>query len=130
MRAEVGDRILLGGVTRELESELASSSIYAMSSRFEGLPMVLLEALSKGVPPVSYDIPEGPRQLIDHGRNGLLVPEGDIAGLTDALRTLMDDPELRRRLGAEALETARAYEAGAIAERWVALAEDVVAARG
>ena len=129
-RAEVGDRILLGGVTRELESELASSSIYAMSSRFEGLPMVLLEALSKGVPPVSYDIPEGPRQLIDHGRNGLLVPEGDIAGLTDALRTLMDDPELRRRLGAEALETARAYEAGAIAERWIALAEDVVAARG
>ena len=129
-RAGVGDRILLGGVTRELESELANSSIYAMSSRFEGLPMVLLEALSKGVPPVSFDIPEGPRQLIDHGRNGLLVPEGDIAGLTDALRTLMDDEGLRRRLGAEALETARAYEAGAIAERWVDLAEEIEAARG
>ncbi len=128
--AGVGDRILLGGVTRELERELADSSVYAMSSRFEGLPMVLLEALSKGVPPVSYDIPEGPRQLIDHGRNGLLVPEGDIAGLTDALRTLMDDPDLRRRLGAEALETARSYEAGAIADRWVALAEEVLAERG
>ena len=51
----------------------------------------------------------------------------DLGGITDALRTLMDDPELRRRLGAEALETARAYEAGAIAERWVALAEDVEA---
>jgi glycosyltransferase involved in cell wall biosynthesis len=101
-----------------------------MSSRFEGLPMVLLEALSKGVPPVSFDIPEGPRQLIDHGHNGLLVPEGDIAGLTDALRTLMDDEGLRRRLGAEALETARAYEAGAIAERWVDLAEEIEAARG
>jgi glycosyltransferase involved in cell wall biosynthesis len=128
-RADVGDRILLGGVTRELESELANASIYAMSSRFEGLPMVLLEALSKGVPPVSYDIPEGPRQLIDHGRNGLLVPEGDITGLTDALRTLIDDPGLRRRLGAEALETARSYEAGAIADRWVELAEEVVSSR-
>ncbi|WP_432479397.1 glycosyltransferase family 4 protein [Nocardioides sp. GXQ0305] len=128
-KADVGDRILLGGVTRELESELANASVYAMSSRYEGLPMVLLEALSKGVPPVSYDIPEGPRQLIDDGRNGLLVPEGDIAGLTEALRTLMDDPELRRRLGAEALETARAYEAGAIADRWVGLAEEVLAAR-
>lgn len=128
-RADVGDRILMGGVTGELESELANASVYAMSSRFEGLPMVLLEACSKGVPPVSYDIPEGPRQLIDHGRNGLLVPEGDIAGLTEALRTLMDDPELRRRLGAAALETARSYEAGAIVDRWIALAEEVADAR-
>jgi len=127
--AGVGDRILLGGVTHELERELAEASIYAMSSRYEGLPMVLLEALSKGVPPVSFDCPEGPRQLIVDGSNGLLVPEGDVAALTEALRTLMDDEELRRRLGAQALETARSYQAEAIADRWLALAEEVVAAR-
>ena len=86
-RPDVGDRILLAGVTREFEQELANASVYAMSSRYEGLPMVLLEALSKGVPPVSFDCPEGPRQLIRSGTNGLLVPQGDIDRLTEALRS-------------------------------------------
>ncbi len=122
--AGVGDRILLGGVTHELERELAESSVYAMSSRYEGLPMVLLEALSKGVPPVSFDCPEGPRQLIQDGANGVLVPQGDIPGLTAALRRLMDDEELRRRLGAAALESARAYQADTVVDRW----QDLVAA--
>lgn len=123
--AGVGDRIVMGGVTLDLENELANSSIYAMSSRYEGLPMVLLEALSKGVPPVSFDCPEGPRQLIDDGRNGLLVPEGDIPALTAALRTLMDDGDLRRRLGACALDTARDYQADAVTDRWEQLASEI-----
>lgn len=126
----VGERILMGGVTDELEAELAGSSIYAMSSRYEGLPMVLLEALSKGVPPVSFDCPEGPRQLIDHGVNGLLVPEGDVPALTEGLRTLMDDADLRRRLGERALETARAYQADAVTDRWLELVAEIDAARG
>lgn len=128
-RAGVGDRILLGGVSDDLESELAGASLYAMSSRYEGLPMVLLEALSKGVPPVSFDCPEGPRQLIDHERNGLLVPQGDVAALGQALRRLMDDEALRRRLGAAALETARAYEVDSVVDRWIDLVAEVDAER-
>lgn len=127
--ADVGDRIVLAGVTREFEQELASASIYAMSSRYEGLPMVLLEALSKGVPPVSFDCPEGPRQLIRSGTNGLLVPQGDIDGLTAALRGLMDDPARRRELGAAGLETARDFEADAVVDRWIELVEDIDAER-
>ncbi len=127
--AGVGDRILLAGVTREFERELAAASVYAMSSRFEGLPMVLLEALSKGVPPVSFDCPEGPRQLIRSGENGLLVPQGDIEGLTEALRSLMDDPERRRALGAAGLDTARGFEAPAVVDRWIELVEDIDADR-
>lgn len=126
----VGDRIHLGGVTAHLEEELEGASVYAMSSRYEGLPMVLLEALSKGVPPVSFDCPEGPRQLIDDGVNGRLVPEGDVTALTAALRDLMDDRDLRRRLGARALETSRAYDADAVTDRWEELAAEVHAARG
>lgn len=127
--ADVGGRIVLGGVTRELERELAESSLYAMSSRYEGLPMVLLEAMSKGVPPVSFDCPEGPRQLIDDGRNGLLVPEGDVAALTAGLTRLMDDHDLRRAMGRESLETARDYQSETVVERWISLAEEVDAAR-
>jgi glycosyltransferase involved in cell wall biosynthesis len=129
-KSGVGSRILLGGVTNQLEQELEGASIYAMSSRFEGLPMVLLEALSKGVPPVSFDCPEGPRQLIDDNVNGRLVPEGDVAALTAALRDLMDDRDLRVRLGARALETSRAYDAEAVTDRWEELAAEVHAARG
>ncbi|QZY30050.1 glycosyltransferase family 4 protein [Nocardioides coralli] len=121
----LGDRVRLAGVTPEFEARLAEASIYAMSSRFEGLPMVLLEACSKGVPPVSFDCPEGPRQLIEDGVNGLLVPEGDIPALTDGLRRLMDDAALRRRLGAGALETARNYQVEAVADRWLELVDEV-----
>ncbi|MFC5178581.1 glycosyltransferase family 4 protein [Nocardioides taihuensis] len=127
--AGVGDRVLMAGVTDEFEAELAASSIYAMSSRYEGLPMVLIESMSKGVPPVSFDCPEGPRQLIESEVNGLLVPEGDVAALTEGLRRLMDDHDLRLRMGARALETARGFEVGAVVDRWVALAEEVDRAR-
>lgn len=125
----IGDRVRLMGVTNEFEQRLAESSIYAMSSRFEGLPMVLLEACSKGVPPVSFDCPEGPRQVIENGVNGVLVPEGDVEALTASLRQLMDDVDLRRRLGARALTTARNYEVEAVVDRWVQLIDDLASTR-
>ena len=126
----VGDRIQLKGITSEFESVLRNAAIYAMSSRFEGLPMVLLEAFSKGVPPVSFDCPEGPRQLIQDGVNGLLVPEGDVPALTEALRRVMDDDDLRHRLGDGALTTAADYHVDAVVERWIALFEELDAKRG
>jgi glycosyltransferase involved in cell wall biosynthesis len=121
----VGDRIQLKGITSEFEAVLKEASVYAMSSRFEGLPMVLLEAFSKGVPPVSFDCPEGPRQLIEDGVNGLLVPEGDVPALTDALRRVMDDDGLRRRLGAGALRSAAEYHVDTVVERWISLFEEL-----
>lgn len=125
----IAGRVVLGGITQDLERELAGAALYAMSSRYEGLPMVLLESLSKGVPPVSFDCPEGPRQLIDDEVNGLLVPEGDVGALSRALRRLMDDDDLRRRLGAQALESARAYQVGPVLDRWFDLSERALAAR-
>jgi glycosyltransferase involved in cell wall biosynthesis len=122
---DVGDRIQLKGITSEFEAVLKNASVYAMSSRFEGLPMVLLEAFSKGVPPVSFDCPEGPRQLIEDGVNGLLVPEGDVPALTQALRGVMDDDDLRRRLGAGALRSAAEYHVDAVVERWISLFEEL-----
>ena len=125
----VGDRIQLKGITSEFEAVLRNAAVYAMSSRFEGLPMVLLEAFSKGVPPVSFDCPEGPRQLIQDGVNGLLVPEGDVPALTEALRRVMDDDELRHRLGGGALTTAADYHVDAVVDRWIALFEELDAKR-
>jgi glycosyltransferase involved in cell wall biosynthesis len=77
--------------------------------------------MSKGLPIVSFDCPTGPREIVEDGRTGLLVPEGDEEALAAALRELIEDAPRRRRFGAAALEAARAYELGAVGRRWEAL---------
>jgi len=116
--ADVGDNVILKGLVPGLEEAFRNASIYAMSSRYEGLPMVLLEAMSQGLPIVSFDCPEGPRQLVTDGANGLLVPEGDVDALADALLRLIEDPAERRRMGLAGLDRAQSYTADAVVTRW------------
>lgn len=118
-------RVRLMGFTDQFEARLANSAVYAMSSRFEGLPMVLLEAMSKGVPMVSFDCPEGPRQLIEHGVNGLLVENGNVEALTAALCQVMDDDALRTRLGAGALASSARYLPDRVCEQWETLFTEI-----
>jgi glycosyltransferase involved in cell wall biosynthesis len=123
--ADLDGKVILKGLVPGLEQAFQDASIYAMSSRFEGLPMVLLEAMSKGVPIVSFDCPEGPRQLVEHGSNGLLVPEGDVDALGAALLRLVEDAEERRRMGRAGLEAARRYTADAVVGQWEELFRDL-----
>jgi glycosyltransferase involved in cell wall biosynthesis len=81
--------------------------------------------MSTGLPLVSFDCPRGPGEIIDDGKNGRLVPDGDIPSFTSALLEVIDDRDLRRRLGARALEDARQYEIDAIAAHWEELLERV-----
>jgi glycosyltransferase involved in cell wall biosynthesis len=120
-------RVLLMGPTRHMGEALADGSVFAFSSRFEGFGMVLVEAMSKGLPVVSFDCPHGPAEIVHHGRDGLLVPAEDVGAFTAALRELLADPEKRRTMGAAALETAAAYAPDAIGARWRALLEDLAA---
>jgi glycosyltransferase involved in cell wall biosynthesis len=112
-----GRAVLLGNV-RDIEREYALASVFALSSRYEGFPMVLLEAMSRGVPIVAMDCPTGPGELIEDGRNGLLTPVDDVAALTEGLLRLVEDPELRERLAAAGLETSEEYRVPRIAEQW------------
>lgn len=116
--ADVGENVILKGLVPGLEEEFRNASIYAMSSRYEGLPMVLLEAMSQGLPIVSFDCPEGPRQLITDDVNGLLVREGDVDALADALLRLIEEPSERHRMGLAGLERAQNYTAEAVVTRW------------
>jgi glycosyltransferase involved in cell wall biosynthesis len=118
-------RVRLPGFTREVATELGRSSVFAMSSRREGLPMSLLEAMGSGLAVVSFDCPTGPGDVITHGRDGLLVPNGDVDALAEALALVMDDTELRRSLAAEARTTALGYGTDQLAERWDALFRDL-----
>jgi glycosyltransferase involved in cell wall biosynthesis len=122
----VGEQVRLMGYTDALREVLQKSSVYAMASHFEGLPMVLLEAMSQGLPLVSMDCPRGPAEIIEDGVNGRLVADGDLDGFRQALRQVMDDDDLRRRMGAAGLQKAEAYRVDAVADRWRSLFEDVL----
>jgi glycosyltransferase involved in cell wall biosynthesis len=121
----LGENVVLTGRVRNLGDEMASASIYALSSRREGFPMVLLEAMSKGLPVVSFDCPTGPRELVRDRENGLLVPHQDVRALAAAINEMIEDEELRRRCGAGARATASEYSIEAIGARWEELLEEL-----
>jgi glycosyltransferase involved in cell wall biosynthesis len=123
------DRIRLMGYTRNLYGEMAESAIYVMSSRFEGFPMVLLEAMGCGLPVVSFDFRNGPEDLIEHDVSGLLVPRRDVDALAAALIKLIEDPQRRRAFGARGLEIAARYQIDEIAARWEQIFRQELAVR-
>ena len=123
--AGLHDIIKMMGYTSEIERVLAEAELFLLSSRAEGFGMVLVEAMSQGTPAVSFDCPRGPSEIITTGRNGEIVPDGDIPGLTDALARVMGDDELRRRYGEQALVDSREYEMDHIVARWNELIDEV-----
>ena len=124
------DRVELPGSTTDMGGEWAKASIAALTSRAEGFPLVVQEAMAAGVPVASFDSPSGPREIIRHEVNGLLVAQGSTAGMASALLRLATDDDLRRRLGAGALESSRQYDAHDLAARWTRVFEDARARRG
>jgi glycosyltransferase involved in cell wall biosynthesis len=118
-------RVELLPATSRLGDVMASTAVYALSSRLEGFGMVVVEAMSKGMAVVAFDCPVGPGEIITDGVDGLVVAPEDVAGLSEALERLVADEDLRSRLGAAALETARDYDIDAIGQRWDALLEGV-----
>ncbi|KRE97480.1 hypothetical protein ASG76_01810 [Nocardioides sp. Soil774] len=123
------DRVRLPGSTDDLAAEWARTSVAVLASRGEGYPLVLQEAMSAGVPPVSYDCPSGPREIITHDVDGLLVPPASKAALAAAMLRVATDDELRARLGAAALERSRRWDGAALARQWVSVFRDAVARR-
>ena len=98
------DRVELPGSTTDMASEWARASVFALTSRAEGFPLQMQEAMAAGVPCVSFDCASGPREIVRHEVNGLLVAPESIAGMSAALLRIGTDDALRQRLGAGALD--------------------------
>lgn len=119
----------LRGHSPRLLEELERASVFAITSRKEGFPMVIVEAMALGMPVVAYDFATGPRDIVTDGVDGFVVPEGRTRLFADALGALMRDAGMRRRFGEAALETADRYRIDAIGARWTALFDELSAAR-
>lgn len=117
----ISERCHLRGTTNSIDEEYAKSSMLVMSSHYEGLPMVMIEAMTCGLPCVSFDFKCGPKDIIEDGVNGLIVSDGDIQGLADAMMRLMDDNHLRRTMSAEAGKVIDKYNEEAVMEKWTKL---------
>jgi glycosyltransferase involved in cell wall biosynthesis len=111
-------KVTLAGPVKDVGSAMAGASTFALSSRFEGFPMVLLEAMRVGLPVVSFDCPTGPREIVEDHRNGLLIADGNVDGLAAGLVEMIEDEALRRRCSEGALETVANYSVEAIGARW------------
>lgn len=117
------DRVELPGPTSDMTSEWARASIAALTSRTEGYPLVLQEAMAAGVPVVSYDCPSGPRAILDDGVDGLLVSPGSVPGLAAALLRLATDPAERSRLGQAGVTASARWDSQAVSAQWVEIFE-------
>lgn len=105
--------------TPQIADHYREAAIYVMSSRYEGLPMVLIEAKCFGLPCVSFDCPNGSGEIIRHDTDGLLVTSGDVEGLAAALRRLMTDRKLIRQFGKAANDDAQQrFSRGNVIVQW------------
>lgn len=127
INAKLTEGIELMSPISSVEQEFLSSSIYAMSSRYEGFGMVLIEAMSCGVPAVSFACKCGPRDIIEDGVSGMLVEPNDVEKLAEGVCKLIENPELRKAMGAEAAKQVKAkFAEERIMKQWVELFDQLV----
>jgi GalNAc-alpha-(1->4)-GalNAc-alpha-(1->3)-diNAcBac-PP-undecaprenol alpha-1,4-N-acetyl-D-galactosaminyltransferase len=118
---QIDTRVVFVGQVRELQTLMQQAQSFVLSSRYEGFPNVLLEALANGLPVVATDCPSGPREILRGGQFGLLVPCEDPEALADGLRRLATDVDLRLRLSAGAPLAIAPYALSRVVGEWEAL---------
>lgn len=116
--AGVGNSLEFFEATRDVAAFYSSASIYAMSSRYEGLPLVLIEAQSAGLPLIAFDCETGPKEVITDGYNGYLIPAFDEEVFKEKLQSLMKDASLRQEMGKNSLVNSNKFSKANIVPQW------------
>jgi len=121
----LNDTIHLMPATKDIAEEFSKSSIYVMTSRYEGFGLVLAEAMSCGLPCVSFNCPYGPRDIISDGEDGLLVEDGNITDLSQKIESLMSDVKQRESMGTKAIKNITRYNPEIIMNKWINLFQSI-----
>ena len=111
-------RCQLHGRTNDVEYEYSQSSLFVLSSRFEGFGLVIIEAMSCGLPVLAFDCPWGPTEIITDGKDGLLVDNGNVSQLADSIIYLIDHPDVRKQMGEQAKRKSENYKIDNLAIVW------------
>lgn len=119
-------KLTLMGTVADLYDRYPAYAAIVMTSRYEGFPMVLIEAAAKGLPMIGFDISTGPKEIIDDGVNGFLIPNGDVDCMVARLECLMADNELRDRFSAAAKTKATAFCVDNIVDQWYGLFVELI----
>lgn len=119
-------RCCLYGRTDHVEEVYCNSSIFVLSSRFEGFGMVIIEAMVCGLPVVAFDCPWGPRSIIQSGKDGILIENGDVKGLAQGLCSLASNNIMLHEMSHKAVENVKRFQIEYIAEEWREIFEGVI----
>ncbi|MBQ9648978.1 MAG: glycosyltransferase [Prevotella sp.] len=118
--------ITCNGPVNHIAEKYRESSIFVLSSRFEGLPLVLMEAMSSGLAPVAFTCPCGPRDIITNGEDGLLCENGNIEKLAEGICRLIEDETLRKEMGKKASVSIQRFTVDRIMQQWDQLFKEIV----
>ncbi len=121
----LGDALKLNGPVSNIREKYQESSIFVLSSRFEGLPLVLMEAMSTGLPSVSFACPCGPRDIIHDGEDGILCENGNIQQLAAGICRLIEDEQLRKEMGRKAAQNIQRFSLENIMTQWNDMLQEI-----
>lgn len=119
------DSCILEHTVSNIVDKYCDSSIFVLSSRFEGFGMVITEAMSCGVPPICFDCPCGPKDIINDGKDGLLVENGNIEKLAEKIAYLIENKNIRMDMGRQARINVQRFQMENIVEQWKRLFEEL-----
>lgn len=123
--AGLQEKLVLRGRVTDLYDRYQEYAMLVMTSRFEGFPMTLLEAMARGIPAISFDVLTGPNEIILDGKTGFLVPPEDIAAMAEKMQCLADDPKLRSEMSDQCLEIREQFSCQAVVENWRKILDDL-----
>lgn len=124
-RNNVYEKVVITGYTQNVQSYLAQGSVFIMTSRWEGFPMTVTEALEMGLPVIAYDIP-AMKPLVSDGVEGIIVPAFIQNNLINAMEKLASDIELRERMSKNALKKAESLSPQIVGRQWIELIEQLI----
>ena len=125
-RLGLSERVFMPGTNPEAVKIVNRTSVFVLSSDLEGMPNALMEALTMGVPCVSTRCDMGPEELIEHGKNGLLVNMGDVTAIAASIMAVVTDSELAEKLSQNGRQLLKTHSIEAISEKWLSYLNKIV----